>query len=106
MISFGLIKGEALPLCTRRSGEPHIDNETVSIAPRFQNTTPSYGSVMNQIAKGFPWSGRHRALNCWETTWESAAARAPALDQREEGSGQHYGAWVYAGEVVEQPPGD
>src|SRR2546427_172555 len=54
MISFGLIKGEALRLCTRRSGEPHIDNETVSIAPRFQNTTPSYGSVMNQIAGKFP----------------------------------------------------
>jgi hypothetical protein len=38
------------------------------------------------------------------TTFGSAAADAPGLDQREQGSGQYHGAWVDTGEVVEQPP--
>jgi len=52
VISFVLIKGEALLLCTRRSTEPHIDKETVSIAPQFHENDvpdPRFSSVMNDL---------------------------------------------------------
>jgi len=41
MISFGLIKVKHCPSVLDRSGEPHIDNETVSIAPRFKTRPPA-----------------------------------------------------------------
>src|SRR6266540_2247841 len=101
------------PLCTRRVGKPQIDiaDARLHVSKRsrsrhgFNNTAPSYSSVMNQIAKGFPWSGPGRAWNCEGTTWGSAAAGAAAPHQCEEGAGQHYGARVHTGEVVEQPSG-